>query len=193
MNNDELRDRLLELDPYPEDLKDKIREEIIHLRERPLKTWERPLYFLALVAMGLVLIGAAIAIAICLATSTKMPPVYVLMVIPYVFIGGIFALVVLLKDLKRGIERPRITQFIVYGAAGLVLYMLVGSMLTGSRFDAKDVGACVVVAVLVIAVKIEDSELRLREHALRNELAVAKLTELITNRTAAGPKIEPTP
>ena len=60
MSNSELRDEVLELEPYPEDLKDKIREKIIHTRERPLKVWERPLLAFWCMPVGLVLLGLAI-------------------------------------------------------------------------------------------------------------------------------------
>jgi cytochrome b len=66
-------------------------------------------------------------------------------------------------------------------------------LIDSKHIDTSGLAVSILAVIGVIWVRIEEAETRLREHALRNELAVAKLAELIAARNAVAPKIEPTP
>lgn len=191
MNNNELRDRLLELEPYPEDLRNSVRE-VIHLRERPLKVWERPLGVFVCVLLGMMLIGAVVGLVAFFDTIISRVPMYILIALPFGVLLLGWLLVAVLLSLKRGTCRLRDDQFGVYAGAAFVLYISVGDMIVESvthrHMDAADLVALIVFAVLVVVVRIQEAEVGLREHALRNELALAKLTELIAGRTGVDLK-----
>ena len=178
MNNNELRDKLLELERYPEDLGDSIRE-VMHMTERPLKAWERPVMILCCVVLGMALVGAGIWIATGVPCPIGKAPTYMIagFGLALLFLACLLGIIVL--SLKRDTWRQRDEQLIVYGGAALVFYMFLGSMTTDRAPAGWDIGAYIVFAVLFIVVRIQASELRLREHMLRNELAVAKLAELV--------------
>lgn len=182
MSNSELRDKVMELAPYPEDLKDRIREKIAHTRERPLKGWERLLLVFFCAVAGMILIGVAIWIATDLDTVIGKTPTYMLVgfALSVLLLCGF--LVSLLLNLKRGAVRSRNEHFMAYAAAGIVLYIFVAATITGKPVTGVDLGAMIVLGVCVVCACIQASELRLREHMLRNELALANLTELIADR-----------
>lgn len=196
MNNSELRDKLLELEPYPEDLRNRIREEILHTKERPLKTWERPLLVLLCVFMVMAFVGGAIAFATYYNLIMSKTPIYTLILVVVMTVFACIVIVLSLQGLKRGTWRLWDDSFMVYGVAGIICCHYIaetfGEIISGGRLPTI-VGAYIIVAVMVIWMRIETAETRLREHVLRNELAVAKLAELITARNAVDPKIEPTP
>jgi hypothetical protein len=182
MSNDALRDRLLELEPYPEDLKEMIREKISHTKERPLKTWERPFLAFCCVALGVGLLVGAGAIIQYFDRIVSNAPTYVLVALPVAFLLICWTIVVLSMSLKKGVWRPFYDSSIVYPAFGFAIYMIVAMMLTGGGVRTDELAGLMVIGVCVIVTLIKASELRLRERVLRNELAVAKLSELVAER-----------
>ncbi len=192
MNNSELRDKLLELEPYPEDLRNRIREEILHGREKPLKAWERLVTLLGCVFLLVCLIGGAIALPMYFPDFLSKATIPVLITVVLFVLFSSIVIVLYLRILKRGTQRLWDDSFMAYGAAGIIFIdyvaSILGAVISGGRLPTI-VGAYIIVAVMVIWVRIETAETRLREHALRNELAIAKLTELITARNVAAPKI----
>jgi hypothetical protein len=60
--------------------------------------------------------------------------------------------------------------------------MIVAMMLTGGGVRTDELAGLIVIGVCVVATLIKASELRLRERVLRNELALAKLSELVVER-----------
>ncbi|MCX5772305.1 MAG: hypothetical protein NTZ09_18810 [Candidatus Hydrogenedentes bacterium] len=187
MSNSRLRDKLLELETYPEDLTGSIRE-VMDMKERPLKPWERPFMILCCVVLGMMLIGAAFMVATDLPGPISKAPTYIIIGFAFAVLLLCCLLVLILLSLKRGTWRLRDDQFATYAGAGFVFYMYLGSMTTNRAPGGWDIGAYIVFAVLLLVVRIQASELRLREHMLRNELALAKLAELITDRTPLDPK-----
>jgi hypothetical protein len=186
MSNDELRNEVLGLEPYPEDLKDRIREKILHTKERPLKPWERLLTAFFSVALVMILLGAIWYMIRLDAISRA--PIYILVGVGFSLLAGVYTLVSLLISLKRGTERQRDESIIVYGVAGLVLYMVVAAMFTDKGVEGSDLAVLTIVGVGLIYTRINSAELRLREQVLRNELALAELSELVADRTAVDLK-----
>lgn len=187
MSNSELRDRVLELEPYPEDLKDSIREKIIHTRERPLKAWERPLLTFFSVAAGMMLLGTA-SWGIIQFDMISQSPKYMLAGFAVSVLLLCWVLVWLLTSLKKGTMRQRNESFIVYGAAGFMLYMVVAAILSDGGVQGDGLAGLIIVGVCVISTHINAAELRLRERVLRNELALVELSELVAARTAVDLK-----
>ena len=187
MSNSELRNKLLELESYPEGLTDSIRE-VTDGRERPLKAWERPLMIFWCVLLGMMLIGVPFWIATGIPCPISKVPTYILIGLGIAVLILCCLLVLILLSLKRGTWRLRDEQISVYAGAAFILYMYLGSMTTNRAPGGWDLGAYIVFAVLLLVIRIETSELRLREHMLCNELALAKLAELIAGRTPADPK-----
>ena len=181
MSNSELRDKVLELEPYPEDLKDRIREKIFHTKERPLKAWERPFLAFWCIPVGLVLLGVAIWGLTRYDTVSQIPG-HKLVGLAFCFLFGCGLLVFCSMTLKKGALRFRNTSFIVYVALGFVIFWICAAMITGRPVTGTDLAGLIVVGGCVICTRIESSELRLREHVLRNELALAELSELVTRR-----------
>ena len=187
MSNSKLRDKLLEVETYPEGLTDSIRE-VMDMRERPLKAWERPFMILCCVGLGMMLIGAAFMVATDLPCPISKAPTYIIIGFAFAVVLLCCLLVLILLSLKRGTWRLRDDQFATYAGAGFVFYMYLGSMTTNRAPGGWDIGAYILFAALLLVIRIQASELSLREHMLRNELAVAKLAELIAGRTAVDPK-----
>ena len=187
MSNSKLRDKLLEVETYPEGLTDSIRE-VMDMKERPLKAWERPFMILCCVVFGMMLIGVPIWIAIGFPYPITKVPTYIIIGFAFAVVLLCCLLVLMLLSLKRGTWRLRDDQFATYAGAGFVFYMYLGSMTTNRAPGGWDIGAYILFAVLLLVIRIQASELSLREHMLRNELAVAKLAELIAGRTAVDPK-----
>ena len=183
MSDSELRDKVLELEPYPEDLKDRIREKIIHTRERPLKVWERALVAFACVVAGMMLLGVATWV-ITDFNAISQRPTYILIGLAVSVLLLCWVLVLLSMSLMKGTARPRIESLLIYAAFGFVVYMVVAVMFSHRPVAGDDLAALIVVGVCVICTRIESSELRLRERVLRNELALAELSELVADRTA---------
>ena len=188
MSNRELRDKVLELEPYPEDLKEKIREKIIHTKERPLKAWERPLHAFFCVAAGMALLGGVGAIIVYFDIIVSRAPTYLLVALPVLVLLLCWLIVLLLMSLKKGVWGSRWDSYIVFPAAGFVLYVVVATMLTDRGVQGDDLAGLIVVVGCVIATLVKSSELRLCERVLRNELALAELAELIADRAAGDPK-----
>jgi len=175
MNNENLRNELLEIEKYPEDLKMRIREEIVHTKERPMKAWERPLTIAGCVVL---VVGAIVKITrAALYGDIGEDPTHYFVVLPagVILMGG--ALLMCLKNLKRGTTRPRSEFLIVYGAVIFVLATAVKNILVTGEFGLKDLGALVIAGLVGIYVRNEANTLSLRENVLRNELALAELAE----------------
>ena len=187
MSNSELRDKVLELEPYPEDLKERIREEIIHTRERPLEAWERPFLAFWCIPVGLVLLGVAIW-GLTRYDAVSQIPGHKLVGLAFCFLFGCGLLVFCSMVLKKGALRLRSTTFMVYAALGFVIFWICAAMITDRPVTGSDLAGLIVVGVCVICTRIDAAELRLRERVLRNELAIAKLAELIADRTAVDVK-----
>ena len=185
MSNSELRDKVLELETYPEDLKDRIREKIIHTRERPLKVWERPFLAFWCIPVGLVLLGVAIWGLTRYDAVTQIPG-HKLVGLAFCFLFGCGLLVSCSIALKKGALRLRSTPLMIYAALGFVVFWICAAMITGRHVTGGDLAGLIVVGVCVICTRIESSELRLRERVLRNELALAELSELVSRRDAQG-------
>lgn len=193
MNNNELRDKLLELEPYPEDLEKSVRE-VIHLRERPLKPFEWPVLVLSCVFMVATLIGGPVWLLNYCPDFMHKVPIHILAGLPILFLLICWALVVTFLSLKRGTRRFQDDQLVVYGGASFGLYIFVTNMFIDAKhIDATGLAVSILAVIAILWVRIETAETSLREHLLRNELAVAKLTELITARNAVDPKTGPTP
>ena len=193
MNNEGLRDRLLELETYPEDLEKSVRE-VTHLREQPLKPFEWPILVLSCVFMVATLIGGPIWLLNYCPDFMHKVPIHILAGLPILFLLICWALVVMLLSLKRGTRRFQDDQFVVYGGASFALYIFVTNMFIDAKHvDATGLAASILAVIGILWVRIAEAEIRLREHMLRNELAIAKLTELVSARNAVDTKIEPTP
>ena len=194
MSNHRLRDELLELEPYPEDLKEAVRE-VAQLRERPLKTWERPFMVFCCVLWPIILIGSVTWLARHPDCVVKVPAA-ILAALPFGFALASWLLVAMVQGLKRGTWRLRDDQIAVYGGAVFVAYICAVhwciTTFNNKHLDASDVVVLIVMVVCVFWVRIEAVETRLREHMLRNELAVAKLTELVAARNADDLEKRPT-
>ena len=184
MNNHKLRDELLELEPYPEDLKEAVRE-VAQLRERPLKSWERPFMVFCCVVWPMILTGGIIWLVRHPDCIVKVPTA-MLAALPVGFMLACWLLVAMVQGLRRGTWRLRDNEIAVYGGAAFIAYICamhwVITTFSNGRMDASDVVVLIVMVVCVFWVRIESVETRLREHMLRNELAVAKLTELVSAR-----------
>jgi len=176
MKNSELRDKVLKLEPYPEDLKESIREKIIHTKERPLKAWERLLLPFWCIPVGLVLLGIAIRGSIKFSAISQ-SPTHILAGIAFCFLFGCGLLVFCSMALKKGTLRFRSTTFIVYTALGFVIFWVCAAMITGRPVTGSDLAGLIVVGIGVLCTRIESAELRLRERVLRNELALVELSE----------------
>jgi len=185
MRIDELRDEVLELEPYPEDLKERIREEIIHTRERPLKAWERPFLAFWCIPVGLVLLGVPIW-GLTRYDAVSQVPGHKLAGLACCFLFGCGLLGFCSMALKKGALHLRSTSLIVYAALGFVVFWICAAMITGRPVTGGDLAGLIVVGVCVVCTRIESSELRLRERVLRNELALAELSGLVTRQDAQG-------
>ena len=88
--------QVLELDSYPNDLGDHIREQILRTKERPLKMWEIKFAAVCLVALALFLIASAILVATNFSDISQMAgelPNYIRVSVPVVYmlicLGGL--------------------------------------------------------------------------------------------------------
>jgi hypothetical protein len=179
MSNSNLRDKLLELETYPEDLTESMRE-VMYKRERPFKKWERPFIILCCVVMAMALVGAGVMVVTDAPCPISKAPKYLWVAFGIAVVLLCCALVMLLNSLKRGTWRLRDDQYTAYAGAGFVFYMYLGSLFFSKRApNGVDIGAYMLFAVILLAVWIESAEVRVREQILRNELAVAKLAELV--------------
>jgi hypothetical protein len=182
MNNEELRNRLLELEPCPDDLKASVRE-VFRLRERPLKPWEWPALVLTCLFLAAVLIGGPILLPLYCPDFMHKVPVHILAGLPILYAIVCWVLVLTLLSLKRGARRFRDDQVAVYAGAAFVLYVFVANVFVDSKHvDAMGLAVSILAVIGIIWVRIEEAEIRLREQLLRNELAVARLAEIVGAR-----------
>lgn len=180
MKNNDLREELLQMETYPEDLKMRIREEIAYTKERPMKTWERPLM---MVSCTILVAGAAAKIVwAALYGDFGEDPLHYIVVLPAGVMLMCVALVLFLENLKRGTTRPQSEFLIVYGAVVFVLCITVKNILITGEFELKDMGALVIAGLVGIYVRNEANTLSLRENVLRNELALAELAGKLAGR-----------
>jgi hypothetical protein len=182
MNHDELRNKVLGLEPYPENLKEKIREKISLTKERPLKACEKPLMAVSSVALATVFLGAIWATIEFELISRK--PMYILIAGVMFLLFLVSGIVWLLIVLKKGTVRLRDEAFCVHGAAVITLYLAVAAMFLDKPMDGANLAGLIIVGVLVVVKHIDAAELRLRKRALLNELALVELSELIRRRGA---------
>jgi len=185
MKNSELRDKVLELEPYPEDLKERIREKIIRTQERPLKAWERPFLAFWCIPVGVALLGVAIW-GLTRYDGVSQIPGRTLVGLAFCFLFGCGFLASCSMALKKGALRLRNTPFIVYAAVGFAVFWICAAMIAGRPVTSGDLAGLIVVGACVICTRIESSELRLSERVLRNELALAELSELVSCRSVQG-------
>ncbi len=183
MSNSELRDKVLELESYPEDLTESIREKIKHTKERPLKAWERPLIAFFCVALGMMSLGGVAVIVLHFDTIIGRVPTYVLVALPVAVLLLCWTVAVLSMSLKKGVWRPLYDSSVVYPGAGFILCVVIAQMFTDRGVQGGDLAGLIIAVGGVIATLIQASELRLRERVLRNELALAELSELVADRT----------
>jgi NhaP-type Na+/H+ or K+/H+ antiporter len=176
---------VFEMEPYPEDLKDKLREEIRHTTERPLKGWERWLLALFCLACGIGLVAVAIWVVMDFDCFSNKVPVYILIGFTAAVLLLGYTFVYLIRIFRRGTERPRTDDtFIVYAVAGFILYMATAEMFLEESVSTDTLVALIVAAAGVVYSRVQLLEVRLRERILRNELALAKLTEFMADRPA---------
>ena len=181
MKNSDLRDEMLELETYPDDLKGSIREMIDQTRERPLKGWKRLFTAVQCAVVVLFIIGF---VTLIIAVIEKIPtmPIYLVGTIPIVMLLLCWLLAVSIRNLIKGTERPRKDLLLIYGVFGFMIYMVVSEMLFGGGVGRDVLAALIIVAVCVICSDIRTAELRQREHLLRTELAIEKLREVNEGR-----------
>jgi hypothetical protein len=186
MSNSNLRDKVLELEPYPEDLKATIREKMAYTKERPLKGLDRSLTVFGCVAVPMMLLGIAVWIILIFDTFVSKVPAYIVVGLVMGLLLGCWTTALLVMTLKRGTLRPRDGANIVYATGVFMLYMYVGAMFSGIPFSAVHLTPLIIGGACLIVVRIEASELRLRKHALRNELALVELSEHLARRDVQG-------
>ena len=182
MSNNELRDKVIELEPYPEDLKERIREEILHTRKRPHKTWERRLLVFGLFLLVALLIFLGVVIwGLIESDIISRIPKYYLVILAVSVLFMCWLLIPMLKILKRGTEVYHKDSLYTYSACGFFTCIVMAFNLPVTGLE---LGLLILAGVFVICTFIYSSELRLRERVLRNELALAELAELVTRRDA---------
>ena len=180
MTRDKLREELLNLKPYPEDLKMRIEAEIAATRERPLKPWERWL-------MG----ACAIVLTVLLPYKLSLlfrnglldsVPAWCLSLFGGFILLGCGGLVYVARTVKRGTTRPRDGHLIIYAAA----ILFAGKILTEFILDGTVSGGGIIAGFVIVGAlaytRLEAVEHGLRERQLQTELALAELTEKVAAR-----------
>lgn len=184
MNDDELGDRLIELEDYPEDLRKDLEADIKRVREKALTRWTRasillwciPLSFTCMVYLGFSAITAGAGMPLLTRVGAA---------IVSVTFGAL--LLWCLVTLKRGTERLRDSTVITSVAWGLVVLFLCKSLLVTRDVDASLVAGLVVVGSAATWARIRASELRLRENILRLELGMIDLVKGAKRGLATDP------
>lgn len=172
--------QLLELEPYPEDLKMRIQQEIAATRERPLKPWERWL----LGAGGVALAGVILYKLSLLGREGQLDtmPVWCQSLFGGFLLFGCCGLAYIAQTLKRGTTRPLDGRFLLYAGTALVTGKILTEIyLRGAISGLGVVAGLVIVAALAYA-RAEAVEFRLRERQLLTELALAELAEKVVGR-----------
>lgn len=141
----------------------------------------------ACVVAAIILLGVATWV-VTEFNAISQSPTYILVGLAVSVLLLCWLLVLLSTNLMKSTARPRIESFLIYAAFGFVVYMVVAVMFSDRPVAGDDLAALIVVGVCVICTRIESSELRLRERVLRNELALAELSELVADRTAVDLK-----
>jgi hypothetical protein len=175
MKNDDLRDRMLELEPYPEDLKMKIREEIKHTKERPLARWERVVMIAGGVALFLTALKGIYTVATCEKISEI--PTHSLATFGAALVGALGVIVWLPGLLKRGTWNIRNGFYITIAGITFLFFLALKEIYFEGSLGGMGMFATLIGVVAAIATRMEFVELRLRERVLRNELALAELAE----------------
>lgn len=179
MEHEDLRKKILNLEPYPEDLKMKLREEIAHVQHRPLKSWERIAGGCAVIA----LIGAIPYKLSKFATTDILDTLPVWSLALYAaFIGiGCWGLVYTVRALREGSELRREGNILLVAIAVLVVGMAASEVYSNGTVSGRTTLVAVSVCIALLYQRMEAVERRLRERVLRNELALIELTERVGN------------
>jgi len=182
MEKGEIRKEFLELEPYPDDLKEALHSQIMQLRKQPLKGWERFLAGACIAGVAAILSGGMTAFVWHYDVIMSKTPAHILLAALYVFVVGCAALVLLIMDFRNGIQRLFTAEFSMYAVAGMFLYMYVSSLLMNQPVDGALLGGGILAGICIVVSRLERVGMRLREHMLRNELAVARLTDMLAGK-----------
>jgi FtsH-binding integral membrane protein len=180
MSNDDLRERLVELEGYPEELRRSIEAEVARLKEQPLRRWVRAVilfWCVPLALVAIVFVGHKV-----LTAGAGLPSLIRIEGAVFLVMMGAF-LVWCLTTLRRGSERARDDRVITNVAFGFVVLILCASLLVTQEISADLVAGIAVVGFAVTWARIKTSELQLRENILRLELRMIDLMK----DTKSGP------
>ena len=180
MEHEDLRTKILNLEPYPEDLKMKLREEIAHVQHRPLKSWERIAGGCAVIA----LLGAIPYKLSKFATTDILDTLPVWSLALYAaFIGiGCWGLVFTVRALQKGTDLQREGNILLAVIALLVAGMAANEVYLKGAPSGTTIIVLISVCVALLYQRMEAIERRLRERVLRNELALIELAERFGER-----------
>jgi hypothetical protein len=176
MSKSELRDQVVQLEPMPEDVRERIRKEIANTRDRPLKTWERAFLVIASAVQVLALPGL-IWYFVELDALNKAPS-YMSIGFAIGWLLVCWSLFICLSILIRGAERPAKDALFVYAAFGFMIAFVTCEMFTREPIDSSGAIVLIVTGVCAIGVRIQAMELRLREQMLRIELGLLERVEV---------------
>jgi hypothetical protein len=172
MSNDDFRERLLELEGYPEDLRKSLEEAVRRLREEPLTRWTRPIILFWCIPLAL---GVMVYLGWRASTGrAELPLLNRIEAITVVVMSGTW-LAWGLATLRRGTVRLLDTTAMANIAFAFVIVVLCGSLLLGKVISADLVAGVAVVGFVVTWNRIKASELHLRENILRLELTTIHL------------------
>ena len=172
MSNDDFRERLLELEGYPEDLRKSLESEVARLKEQPLTRWTRNVILFWCIPVAL---GAMVYLGFKALTAGAEVPLLnrIGAAIVAVMCGAL--LVWSLATLRRGKMRLLDSTVMANIAFGFVVIILCGSLLIAKEVSTDLVAGIAVVGFAVTWARIKTSELQLREHILRLELTTIHL------------------
>lgn len=188
MNKDDLRERLLELEGYPEDLRKSLEAEVARLKDQPLTRWTRTVILFWCIPLAL---GAMVFLGYKVLTAgPALPWLNRIEGAVFLVMMGAF-LVWCLTTLRRGTERLRDDTVITNIAFGFVVLILCASLLVTKEISTDLVAGIAIVGFAVTWARIKTSELQLRENILRLELRMIDLMKDAKAGAAAQPSTSP--
>lgn len=191
MKNSDLRDQMLDLEPYPEDLKMKIHAELDSLKERPMGPWERIQTALGCV---LVLVVASVGLyVISTRDNINETPTHSLVGMGLIFVGVFGSFVWGLRQMKKGSVNASSERLVVGGIAVSLFLLSAKQFYLNGSLNGTGMFMVLTGGVAAFALRLDVIELRLRERVLRNELALVELTELVTEQRAGHDKLNSPP
>lgn len=180
MSHDNLKAQLLNLEPYPEDLKMRIRRELAETRERPLKTWER--WLIGAGGLGLVIVIPYKLSLLGREGLIESAPAWRLSLFGGFILLGFCGLAYIVQTARRGTVRPLDGHYVLYGATALVAGKVLTEVYLHGAVSGPGVVAGLVVAGALVLTRLEVVEARLRERQLQTELRLAELAEALAVR-----------